>query len=467
MKNRILYCFVLIWMMTFISFSQNYDTVKIKRLQKIYRNLEIKTIGKDDIKNSWIITDALYIRELFDRFVARNAIRIDGRKPTPEEIKEKAKEIYSGNVFVYLRKRFYDDELELIKFFTETKIIDGVDSSTYFFDPIYDFVFIKDALGDKMYSDLKSMFYASNDLTKDLFSANEHYQFDIRMHIFEPELMFWTTTSAENSKYLVSLFGKWGNDYILFPAWFLPDYVAGLKMTYMSHIGNNKYRKTYSLSLGTGIPTKKQPNLNLNQDQNRKRLFHTGSTFYFNLSVNPFTLISDKLDFLNADFEGFLTLTQLTTSDINVDYLSQFFTSRNYLTLMFKANDVFIIKDFGSFNGGLGLSTYDLLHFLYRPDENQLIDLEPKAKAKFKNSVLGEFGFKHEGALLSHSLTAQINYNVEERLGYGGIKIFIMLSKTIGLDFRYFTAFKFNIKPIPYYRESNYIVFSPIIRINY
>ena len=127
---------------------------RLERVEKIYRGLEYNTTSFNDLKQKWIITDPTYIREIFNRFVVKNALRINGRKPTLAEIDKNAQYIYDDNVFVDLRRRFYDDEIEVIRFFKEPKMA-TVDSSDYFFDQVQDYIFIKDILGNELYQDMK------------------------------------------------------------------------------------------------------------------------------------------------------------------------------------------------------------------------------------------------------------------------------------------------------------------------
>ncbi|MDP3148251.1 MAG: hypothetical protein Q8N83_03880, partial [Ignavibacteria bacterium] len=92
------------------------------RLEKIYRNLEYNTTAFNDLKKTWVVTDPVYVRELYNRFVVKNALAIQGIKPSLETLQAKSRDIYDGNVFVELRKRYYDDEIEILRFFTESKL---------------------------------------------------------------------------------------------------------------------------------------------------------------------------------------------------------------------------------------------------------------------------------------------------------------------------------------------------------
>jgi len=438
---------------------------KEQRLEKIYRNLEYNTTAFNDLKKTWIVTDPVYVREIYNRFVVKNALTIHGVKPSAEVLAQKSKDIYDGNVFVELRKRYYDDEIEILRFFTESKLITK-DSSDYFFDEIRDYVFIKSILGDDMYQDLKKQFYALNDLTKTTYDNKYAYNYDIYFHIFDPELMFWNTTTDQRNKYLVSLIGRWGNDYVSLPGWYYPDYIVGVKVTYIDYLINNRPNNTYIIEMGTGIQAR-QPVLGIEADEISKRLFHTGASLYFKAQGNPVKLFMEDMLDIDLTIEGMLSLTQYKTKDFNLGYLTQFYSQRNHFTFFAKKKELVNFEDIGALGVGLGISSYDIYHFLLDPDQLKLTDLETNNKGKFKNNLLAEVSLAGEGGLLAHNLTTLFSYDYTESYGFLGFKMFFMLNNTIGFDFRYFTSYRFSTKPLPFYRSSSYLVFSPVIRINY
>ncbi|MFA6977792.1 MAG: hypothetical protein WC209_00600 [Ignavibacteriaceae bacterium] len=435
------------------------------RLEKIYRNLEYNTTAFNDLKKTWVVTDPVYVRELFNRFIVKNALTIEGIKPSLETLKAKARDIFDGNVFVELRKRYYDDEIEILRFFTESKLA-SQDSTDFFFDEIRDYVFIKNVLGEEMYQDLKKQFYALNDLTKTPYDNKYSYNYDIYLHFFNPELMFWSATTNQKNKYLVAAIGRWGNDFINIPGWYYPDYVAGVKVTYIDYLINNRPNNTYILEMGTGLPAR-QPVLGIESEEISKRLFHTGTNLYFKAVGNPIKLFWDDMIELEFTLQGMLSLTQYKTKDFKINYLTQFYSQRNHFTFMVRKKELVNFSEVGALGVGLGLSSYDIYHFLLDPDQIKLTDLETNNKGKFKNNILAEAFISGEGGLLAHNLSTLFSYDYTESYGYLGFKMFFMLNNTIGFDFRYFTSYRFSTKPLPFYRTTSYLVFSPVIRINY
>jgi hypothetical protein len=452
-----------------LTFSQSEDSLyRVNRLDMIYRNLEYNTTAFNDLKKIWVVTDPVFIREIFNRFVVRNALTINGKKPGLKLLEQKAKDIYSGDVFVELRKRYYDEEIEELRFFTESNFGTGktVDSVDYFFDPIKDYIFIKEVLGDVVYEDIKEQFYAFNNLTKSYYDNKAAYNFDIKMNIVEPEVMFWSTTTNEKNKYLVSFFGKWGNDYIV-PGWYMPYYIAGVKANFIDYLVNNSPHSSYTLNVGFGLPTKKQPFIENDIDEVGRRLFHSGSNIYFRVSGNPLNMLYSQLTDIDINIEGSLTLSQLKASDYSVRYKSQFYSTRNYFIISAKYKNLMKIMDLGLLGAGLGFSTYDVNHFLLDPDINKLVDLESSTAGRYKNQIMAEATLQHNGGLLNHDISFLMTYNLTENNGYIGTRANFMISSTIGIDFRFFSAYRFTSKSLPFYRTPIYIVFSPIIRINY
>lgn len=438
---------------------------KYNRIKKIYRSLEYPTTAFDDFKQTWVVTDPIFVREIYNRFIVKNALRLEGSKPTLEELREKSKDIYQGKVFIELRRRYYDDEIELLRFFSESKL-SSLDSSDYFFDPTEDFVYIRDILGKPLYEDLKKQFYALNDLTKSDYDSKYAYGFDIYMHFLEPELMFWNVTTDNKNKFLVSLIGRWGNDLLCIPGWYYPSYIAGVKVTYIDYLINNRPNNSYILEVGTGLAAR-QPLLGLDNDDIGKRLYHSGSNLYFKAFGNPLRLIDESLKDFEIRLEGLISLNRFKVGDVGVDYLTKFNTVRNSFLLFVKKKELLSFSDVGSLSAGLGLGSFDVYYYLLDPDLTQLKDLKAGSKGAFKNAVFAEVGVNGEGGLLQYNASTIINYNFTESYGYVGLKMFFMLTNSIGFDFRYFTSYRTSTKALPVYRNENYLVFSPVIRINY
>ncbi|MDP3830781.1 MAG: hypothetical protein Q8Q47_05900, partial [Ignavibacteriaceae bacterium] len=68
--------------------------------------------------------------------------------------------------------------------------------------------------------------------------------------------------------------------------------------------------------------------------------------------------------------------------------------------------------------------------------------------------------------LIQHSINFVFGHSVEG-FGYYGLKTKVMLSDTFGFDVRFYSAYNSDLSKFPVWREESYIVFSPVLRINY
>ncbi|MCF8240049.1 MAG: hypothetical protein K9J16_01580 [Melioribacteraceae bacterium] len=435
---------------------------KLERLDIIYRNLEYNTTAFNDLKETWNITDPVFVREIYNKFIVENALRIEGQKPSVEVIKEKSKDIYEGNVFIELRKRYYDDEIEVLRFFTEAVDEEDTTRSDYFFDEFNDHIYIQEVLGQKIYDNLKAQFYALNDLTKTYYDSKIAYAFDIYLNLINPELMFYSLTTNDKNKYLISFVGKWGNDNIVLPGWYYPNFIVGAKVTYIDYLINNKPHDTYSATVGIGLDAR-QPTFQYDEDEFGKRLFSSGSNLYFKLTGNPLTFINPTWRDYDFNLEGAFALTEFNTDNFNLGYISKFYSTRNYVTLNGKYKNITNLMGLGWVDAGVGLAMHDVYNYLFDPRSVTLDQLN----SGFKFGVNLEGSLNNYTGLLQHNVGVQVNYNFSESYGYLGLKTHFMLSNSIGFDFKIFGSFTTSSEPLPFYRLESYLVFSPVIRINY
>ncbi len=463
------------WLLIFFSviisspeaFAQPADTVQAYRmrvLNSIYNNLEYPTTAFNDLKKTWVVTDPVFVREIFNKFVVKNALKVNGTKPTLEELQEKSKDIYLGNVFIDLRKRYYDDEIELLRFFRESSY-GRRDTTDFFFDPINDFVYLKEVVGPELYVELKKQFYALNDLTKTFYDSKYAYNFNVYLHLLEPEIMFWSLTTKGRNKYLASFIGRWGNEYLPIPGWYYPNYVTGVKVTYIDSLINNRAYNSYVGEIGFGLPAK-QPDLGFEKDDVGRRMFYTGAGFYFKFVGSPLGYVYKPIKDIQLTLQGFFTLSQVKSSDIGLSYLTKFYSTRNYFTLFAKYPNLFEIKDAGSIYAGAGYSAFDVKYFALVPGITRLLELN-SGGAGFKHIFNTEAGIEGEGGLLNYKFATLANYNFVDSDGYLGLNFYFMLTNTIGLDFRFHTSYRFSNAGAPFYRSDTYVVFSPVFRINY
>jgi len=137
-----------------------------------------------------------------------------------------------------------------------------------------------------------------------------------------------------------------------------------------------------------------------------------------------------------------------------------FYSIRNTITASYDIRHASIAGSSNLFDFGGGISWHDLHR--YSRMTGQLKEIESK-----KDNIIPyvEAGISQDGDLLHYSIGGELNVNVSEGYGFFVFKSFLVLSNTIGIDFRYFKALDSS-KLTPW-QYDNYVVFSPIIRINY
>lgn len=459
MKKIILSSILLICFSKVI-FSQTEEAAELKR---IYESLEYNTIAFDDLKKKWLISDPMFIREIYNRFVVKNALRINSQSVTIDIIKDRSQNIYDGTIYIDLRKRYYDDEIEFFAFLPESEV--QKDKPNYLFDPITDGYHLRDILGEKIYQKLQEQSYQFSDITKEYFDSKPGYLFDIKINILEPEVMYWSTTSSERNKYLLSAIGKWGHDLILLPGWYSNSYILGSKITYYKNLSSNPQDYTYSITVGANMDAGRP----YKGDRTQTQLRNSGQGVYFKLSGDPLKYLIEGWEDFHMDIEGQITISEYKRNEFFLRDSTRFNSIRNYFSVMLKKKNLFNLFDFGSFEAGLGISSADEHSYLFALRNANLVDLEPKKSGfnRFKHYVVADVGIARSGGLIQQNLNVLFGYNVQGGYGFFGAKAYVTLSDIIGFDVRFYSAFNSDSKKFPTWRPESYIVFSPVIRINY
>ncbi|MFA6977794.1 MAG: hypothetical protein WC209_00610 [Ignavibacteriaceae bacterium] len=446
-------------------FSQETDSVTVTNLKKIYNSLEYNTIAFNDLKEQWIINDPVFIREIYNRFVVRNAFRINDKKVTREFLEQKTEDIYNGHILIEVRKRYYDDEIEFFAFIPEEEINNP--TPKYTFDPVVDGFYLREILNDKIYDKVRNRDYYFDNLTKTDYDVKSGYYFDLNLDLLEPNVMYWNTTSNARNKYLLSLFGKWGDDRIMQPGWYANEYIFGSKVTYYSNISNNQQNYTYSVSLGTNAPASK-PFIGTAP---AKPLFVSGKALYVKVSGDFMKYIDESLTDFDLSIETKYTFVDnLKTLDYGKKPAKfDFYSNKTYFILEVMKRNLFNLFDFGQFELGGGVASADIHHLQYDPAAVKITDLQGTKSLfdKFSHFAFVDFGVERTGGLIQHNLHTLIGYNVQGGFGYFGVKMKVMLNDTFGMDIRYFNTYGVDKKKYDPWRYDSFLVFSPIIRINY
>lgn len=461
MKNRYLLLFILL--LTGGAFPQNADTTTVgSQLRTIYESLEYNTIAFDDLKKKWILTDPFFVREIYNRFVVRDELRINDQRVSLDILKQRSQEIFDGKILIDLRKRYYDDEVEYFAFVPESEI-DKLDPK-YLFDPIRDPFLLRDILGEKIYSKIKDQSYFFSNLTKTEYDSKNGYYFDLYMNLLEPRVMYWNTTSGLRNKYTLAMFGKWGADQVLLPGWHSMEFIVGNELTYYSTIASNPDKYTYRINLGIAMPS----TFPFKSELPASPLLVTGQAVYFKIAGDPLKLFDEDIGDFLLTWEGKYTATDFSPKDIgNITPLS-FSSNRSYFILEGRLREITNLGDFGMLEAAVGLSSMEISKYTSTPGNGKLTSNDGGKGFfdKLDNALYVDAGVSRTGGLLQHRIHIMMGYS-SDGYGFFGLKSKVMLSDNFGFDFRIINALGYDKNKFPTWRKDSYMVFSPILRINY
>ncbi len=438
---------------------------EFEKVSQVYEGLEYNTIAFNDLKQQWVISDPLLVREIYNRFVVRDALRANGNKVSLQTVKEKTEEIYNGNIAIDLRKRYYDDEIEFFAFTPENEMQNK--NPRYLFDPVKDPFLLRDIVGEKVYEKIRTQGYFYSSVTKSMYDTKTGYFYDIYLNALEPHLMFWNTTSSGRNKYLISLFGKWGNDEIMYPGWNLGEYVIGSQLTYYQSISNDQRNYLYDLRVGTAVESSRPFKQDFTAGSGKKPITPSGQSVYIKASGDVLKYLIDGADGYYLTIEGKYSINEFKTRDFNFGTKDTIYSVRDYFSISVNKRDLADFGDIGSLEVGGGIATSDIYRYLLDRTQSKILDLDKKKDfiQKYVHNVFAEVGVSRRGGLIQHNISLIVSGNTD---GFGvlGVKAQYMLSDQFGLDFRVMKGFGLDAKKQPY-RTDSYIVFSPILRINY
>ncbi len=443
-------------------FAQNKDN-EISGLANLYSNLEYNTIAFNDLKKKWIVSDPLLIRDVFNRFIVKNALRKNGKELSVNEVKNLADDIQNGNVVIFLRKRYYDNEIEYFAMLPFSEIYKK--NPRLLADSVTDGFYLKNVIGNSLYKKLQDKSYFFSTITKRIFEVRAGYYFKIYLNLMRPEIMFWSTTSKQRNKYLVSFFGKWGNDKIVMPSYFLRSYVLGFRVTYYDVISTNPDEYSYQFSLGLGFPSNVQY---ISRIAHNDKLFHSGTNLFMELSGQPLQQIYPKIHNLFMDLQLSYTMFDYKFKDYGINNFVNFYSIKNYFTFTLTKKNIFNVFGLGLFKTSLGFSTHDLNKLQIDPVKKKIIDLEPKKSFinRFNHFLTTSVGIEHFGGLLNYNFNLDYFYGLSYAASYIGFDFEFLVSDNFGFDIRYYKAMN-DVHSQVGWRNNYYFVFSPVLKINY
>ncbi len=460
--NRLKFSF-LIYLFLFSSiYAQNgTDSTDTKNLKVIYSNLEYNTIAYNDLKVKWVISDPDLVRDVFNRFVVNDALRLNGNRITKQILQKKAEEVFEGNIVLDLRKRYYDDEIEFFAFITEEELNNM--EPKYLFDPVVDGYYLREIINGKLYSLLQNKEYYFQDITKKSYDVKPGYFFDINLNLTNPELMFWATTSEYRNKYLVSIIGEWGNNDVYLPGWYNSDYFGAVQLKYYDFLKSDPNDHTYKVAIGTGFKSG-TPYISVLPES---PLVKSSENLFFNFNGDVFKNIHPSLSGYYLDFTGALAFRDYEMTDFDFVDTTNFYSIPDFFSFSVTKRKIFNIFDFGNLLAGGGISSHSEKYYRFIPGANSLIDIYNKDFFDtFNHTIFAKVGVEKYGGLVQHHIIFNLGYGLNQEYFAFGIDMKMMLSDLIGLSIKYNSISGYNESRYPY-RTDTQIIFSPILRINY
>lgn len=440
--------FLLRWCLSFEAHAQTRG-----ELRALYDSITVDTRAFDSVKEQWVIVDPISVREIFTQLKRRasNALAGDSLYTLISRTEQALLAPSGSDVRVLCRKRYYDDEIELIAF------QEGSSSTATVLGSIVGYVLVRDALGDETYELVKSRRY------KDRFEATQGKKYDIYLNPLEPRLMLWST-SPTFEWWRVSAVGRLGNDYLALPFWFKSSIVAALEVLYVDDVTitdrqYSKFTVTAGIEAVNNFSVPGDDEFTSTSIFKKRILQGSGDAFFLRTSWTPasnlrlFTAAGNER--LDLTLELSLGIHEKSTYAATIP--DTFSSVRNSVLLMAQLYHV------GLFHLGGGLAWHDLHRFSRYIPERQ----RPGRVAPTKNHFLPflEVGIAHDGSLLQFDISPFFNYNVSEGYGYFGLKTKLIVSNMIGLDLRYFKAFRTS--HLPSWQYDTYLVPTFVVRINY
>jgi hypothetical protein len=455
-------CLLLFLIPVSFCYSQNVKGMyKDTTLFKIDRDIVYKT---DDLKKRlWKIDDINLTSEILQKLINNKKLKakFNGSEKNIDslQILNLWENVHDGDVEIICRSRQYDNQVEHMEF-----LVDGNPA----FSPIDDWLNIRDALSVTTYDIVKLKNYPYSDLSKRDY-VNTEDNFNLILSALHSELLI-STLELANNKGNITAYYELGNDNINLPSWHKGSINLGLKYKLVPHrgISNNNFER-FGVAIGWDGPMNfsVEDNFNLGFMQNmfsKRLLYSTSDNLFLGISYSPQKNDPEPFKWMAIDGSdgNFVQLNAEASMPI-------FENKRDLPLIMDKFNSVrgyFSFKgrvcnlwDF--FNIGASFSYFQLYSFSEKSGVNDPILLGSNKHYLF--SI--EPAISREDSPISYNISPQINFDIVNGQKFFVLKSQLMFFGVVGIEFNYFESINKKIRSS--WQYDNYIVVSPIIRINY
>ncbi len=462
--KRLLICLVVALGIWHSSGHAQIDTTS-GNLWRIYENLEY---AEGTNTETWFIGDRDLVSDVISKLMARGAVRDLQRNALQTDAQQHLTSLINQDEVEIMCVRRFDNEIQRLVLFSPyaPQVTDGI-------APIADKVYLTEILGSELYEKIKSRAYPVNGTSARRVASQQQISFDLYLHLFNPHFMIWQDTQlipdpseqkdphiprpVRQRRWAVSLFGQLGNDYLSLPSWYKSTMIGGLKVSYVDDAQIAMKERDYeNFSIWVGY----EESINFTVPQGsggsmnpflKDRIAQgSGAGVFARATWIPAYNFPQTGQYLKFTIEGSVAITEKKGYGAGVP--DSFASVRNYLSLRGSLKHLL-----GFFDVGTGMSWHDLHHIRQIPQP--ITRTEPTTN-NFIPFV--EVGISQDGSLLQYAISTELNYNLH---GYSFfvVKSQLMLGNWIGIDIRYFNGFG----NVPGWHYDNYILLSPIIRINY
>ena len=444
-----------------ISFSQYSD----EELKVIKENI---TFSTDDLKKPlWEISDLDLISEILQNLINNRELKVKDENGkcqvinNSKQITQLWEEVHSGQFSIICRRRQYDKQVEHMEFL--------VNGSPKYCD-INDWLVIKAAITAPTYQTVINRNYDLTDFTRQDYINSVDTSYAV-LNIVHSEFVLSSLGLSAKGKGILSAYYQLGNDNINLPSWYKGSINIGLKYKFFPYYGRRDFNyDRFSVSLGWDGPIDFSIQKNyipgFMENMFRDRLLKsTSDNLFIGFSFSPRQndpipfkwLATDEMseEFIQLNAEASLPIFE-SDKGLSQGNNTNFYSVRSYLSLR---GSICNLWDF--FNVGASFSYFQLNNYSTVTTTNELSILG--SKKHYLVSI--EPAISREDPPFHYYISPQINFDLSDGQKFFVLKSHLMFFGSFGIEFEYFESLnKKNTVPWQY---KNYIVLSPIFRINY
>ncbi len=432
------------------------DLYSDHNLEEIYKRMTYRTPAFSEVQEKWKITDLDLIRDIFNKLYNNNALkRVNDNSALDDFVmKDYAKKIQDNLISIFCVRRYYDDQLDSLKFLMPK----GSE-----LEPLSDWLEMERELSKETYERIKRKDYSFIDFTNQDFVEPNNDTYSL-FSLFHSEI--YLISFGSQSKDVISPYYQMGYDNINLPSWYRGSVNYGLKFKLIPDDRPNNLNYTkFSLTIGIESPqffsvSNDAKGVMATMFRNRK-LFSATDNIFIGLSYSPLKDswanlgTKNEKDFTQWDIELSLPFNKKTKEDLSLGPIDNFYSIQNHWSLNHSWHNIWDWADFGISYSGFNLAQYSTT--------SQTIEL---SRLSFRTHTLFslEPGISREDPPFYYSFSPQLNFDFTNGQKFFVIKSQILFFRAFGIELKFFKSL--NGKNTAPWHYQDYLVISPIIMIN-